>query len=553
MLNFGIWKSKTFPSLAESDANIVRLDAKGTVQDKSPSAGKLIAAIEQFPEHFHPLLLKAKQARSPVEERIAMAGHANFWVVAMAADEGFYLTALDTTLRDRMADALIKSRTMLKGLLDSAADLSFELDSQGRFCFLSANEAYGLDTEVWMGRCASELFWPRGDKPARNPLGATKSSTYPKVLVSGLKKGAWFSFSVEPVFAEKDQQTGVRGTCCDVSQQIVQENQTKQDKLRLGLSRRIIQQLNASESPDDILKNASSELADVLRADKVWSLVKTTEGFDIVSTGENAPLPFCHEKAWQQLLTSPTNVLEIPEGERAYLTVLLEQNVRKIGMLVISRDTALVPWVSNEKSLLEDVTGALASAFGKAELINKLTELSTRDELTGLLNRRAFVEGVERRLREQRRSGRSGCVLFIDLDNFKAVNDSLGHAVGDKVLQIFALKLQALVRETDYAGRLGGDEFVLWLEGISAEQAHDKATVLLSAMKEVSTTVGAINTGLGVSIGVCASASGQDLSFEDMAERADKALYEVKRSGRNNIEIAPDAASLPSLKQMVVG
>ena len=518
---------------------MILVSRAGEILDQSPSAGKLANAFDLASEAFTDLLNRSLSSGLPVQERIPVPGVANFWLVATTVREGCLITALDTTLSDRMTDALVKSRGMLKSLLDAAVDISFQVDTRGVFTFLSPAKALGKKLEPWVGRKAHALFWPDGPGPVRSPLSVKKPSSFAAVpvgFVSGRK--CWFSFVVEPVLADDGSYAGVRGSCRDVTEQVLTDKKTKRDNLRLGLQQRITRQLNASESSEEILDNASAELMDVLRADMVWSLVKYEEGLIPASICGDAAIVPDINGIWRELALSSDQVLEIEDGSRKHLAVRLEQSVGGVGMVVVSRDTSIVPWAEYEKSLLEDVMGALASAFGKAELINRLRRLSTQDELTGLYNRRAFVESVERRLRQQCRTAHSGCMLFIDLDHFKSVNDTLGHAAGDAALKLVADTLKSIVRESDYAGRLGGDEFVVWLENISANDAAMKARTLLEAMTEVKAAIGAENMPLGASIGICASEPGVDLKFGDLSERADAALYQVKKTGRNNIAFA---------------
>lgn len=545
-MNFGIGKLKAHPSLAQSSECLILVSRSGDILDQSPSATKLAQAYSQMNAAFMELVERCVASCLPAQERIPVPGIANFWVVANTVDQGCLITALDTTLSDRMTDALVKSRGMLKSLLDASVDISFQVDKRGIFTFLSPVEALGKKLEPWIGRRAQDLFWPGGPSPVRSPLSVKKPTNFAAVpvgFVSGRK--CWFSFIVEPVLADDGSYTGARGSCRDVTEQVLADKKTKRDNLRLGLQQRITRQLNVSESSEEILDNASAELMDVLRADMVWSLVKYEEGLIPASICGDATVVPDINGIWRELALSSDPVLEIDDEGRKHLAVRLEQSVGSVGMVLVSRDTSVVPWADYEKSLLEDVMGALASAFGKAELINRLRRLSTQDELTGLWNRRAFVESVERRLRQQCRSGQSGCMLFIDLDHFKSINDTLGHAAGDAALELVADTLKSIVRESDYAGRLGGDEFVVWLENISANDAAMKARTLLEAMTEVKTAIGAEDMPLGASIGICASEPGTDLKFGDLSERADAALYQVKKTGRNNIAFAEPSESKP--------
>ena len=159
----------------------------------------------------------------------------------------------------------------------------------------------------------------------------------------------------------------------------------------------------------------------------------------------------------------------------------------------------------------------------------RLLNLTQSDPLTGLLNRSGFQAHLERRINEG--GGASLALLYIDLDYFKPVNDTHGHAVGDQLLQAFAQRLLKLVRPTDAVARLGGDEFAIALSsvrmGSNAKAVADK--VILEAKAPFD--LGPLNIRMAASVGV---AFGVDtsLGWKELVERADAMLYEAKRLGR---------------------
>ena len=157
--------------------------------------------------------------------------------------------------------------------------------------------------------------------------------------------------------------------------------------------------------------------------------------------------------------------------------------------------------------------------------------LADTDPLTGLANRRFFQEQLDREYDRARRHPEPFTIAYIDLDNFKYVNDSMGHDVGDELLQVVASNLAMNIRSTDFAARLGGDEFsVLFpiLDAGTATSVLEKLQAeLLEAMKEKSWPV-------TFSIGVVTFTQVKDTS-RDMLKMVDDLMYEVKKSGKNNI------------------
>ena len=158
----------------------------------------------------------------------------------------------------------------------------------------------------------------------------------------------------------------------------------------------------------------------------------------------------------------------------------------------------------------------------------QLMHYAQHDALTALLNRPA----LEARLAHQLEQGVSTTVLFIDLDGFKAINDSFGHAVGDELLQAVAQRLRSNVRSVDLVARLGGDEFVLAFPGLSTEQLKQVAQKLLRVLTAPFSVQGQ-TLRIGASIGVSThSANTHDVAT--LLRQADDAMYSVKQRGKND-------------------
>lgn len=175
------------------------------------------------------------------------------------------------------------------------------------------------------------------------------------------------------------------------------------------------------------------------------------------------------------------------------------------------------------------------------ELERQSLYLSLHDPLTGLPNRHLLEDRVHQSLATWRRSGSSFALLFLDLDNFKEINDAHGHEVGDHVLTTVAKRLQRAVRESDTVARYGGDEFVILVAGagspINVTSVCEKIVESLLQPIELSRVTLNITTSLGISI--CPQ-DGDD--FDTLLNRADAAMYQVKRAGRNGIGYSIAAA-----------
>ena len=167
----------------------------------------------------------------------------------------------------------------------------------------------------------------------------------------------------------------------------------------------------------------------------------------------------------------------------------------------------------------------------------KLLRLATTDELTALANRRRFLEAGGNEPERSRRDGSPVSLLMLDLDRFKDVNDRYGHPTGDAALRLFADTCARALRRSDLFGRLGGEEFAILLPDTTSE---DAAILAERVRADVEGTVFPSEEGnfsITVSIGV-ASMSGPGDSLNDLLRRADRALYESKRAGRNRATVA---------------
>jgi diguanylate cyclase (GGDEF)-like protein len=163
----------------------------------------------------------------------------------------------------------------------------------------------------------------------------------------------------------------------------------------------------------------------------------------------------------------------------------------------------------------------------------ELAFMATHDPLTDLPNRTLIADRIEQMLARAGRQGTAVAALFVDLDNFKAINDTLGHQVGDELLQAVAERLQGVVREVDALGRLGGDEFVVLVGDLAADASPVLvAERLLDALKQPFKlgAEGETTVTIGASIGI---AIGESASAGDLLRDADIAMYRAKWDGRN--------------------
>ena len=211
------------------------------------------------------------------------------------------------------------------------------------------------------------------------------------------------------------------------------------------------------------------------------------------------------------------------------------QMVRKDGTVID---------ISISSHALFDHNGAFAGVEGlyrdvtqRKNLERELQRLATTDVLTGMANRRSFLEVAEATFQRARESHAPLTVLMLDLDHFKTINDRFGHLEGDRVLAEFAQATKHQLRASDTVGRLGGEEFGLLLPHTLPAECADIATRILEAIRALELTDSSgQHYGVTTSMGLGTLSPG-DRSLHDLLDRADQALYLAKRRGRNQLAV----------------
>jgi diguanylate cyclase (GGDEF)-like protein/PAS domain S-box-containing protein len=167
----------------------------------------------------------------------------------------------------------------------------------------------------------------------------------------------------------------------------------------------------------------------------------------------------------------------------------------------------------------------------------QLQYLADHDPVTGLFNRRRFEQELTRHVAYDARYGTGGAVLALDLDNFKHVNDTLGHKAGDEVITRVARGIRDRIRETDTLARLGGDEFAVLLPQSSAEQAQAVARTIIDTVRGQPVTVGGQQIRVTASIGITTFGNREGVNCEQLLVEADVAMYDAKAAGRDGVAL----------------
>jgi diguanylate cyclase (GGDEF)-like protein len=234
--------------------------------------------------------------------------------------------------------------------------------------------------------------------------------------------------------------------------------------------------------------------------------------------------------------------------EVAQLRVQFENDQEKQKIVLLEKDKKLAEERLNSQTrttqlvAIAGLTGLVTAFFlGYALLSHRrhraeLIRLAERDELTGLLNRRAIVRKAVEYLTRAREAKGTLIIGLIDLDHFKSVNDRFGHAVGDQLLQRFAAALRTALHTREMFGRYGGEEFLVLFPDTNIDQARQAAERLRHALREQRMRVDDEDVSVTMSLGLAGYESG-DVLFDQVARRADIALYVAKTQGRDRVEV----------------
>ncbi len=196
--------------------------------------------------------------------------------------------------------------------------------------------------------------------------------------------------------------------------------------------------------------------------------------------------------------------------------------------------------------------GLVLAAATRRRFVHEVRRVSAKDELTGLASRTFFSERVEEALARSYRSGAMIAVVFLDFDHFKRLNDTLGHAAGDRLLREAAARLDRTVRGGELAARLGGDEFTFLLEGVRSKEGAERMVARVFAQLDKPFLIEGHEVLMTASVGIALN-EGPRCSADELVRRADVALYRAKAAGRNCWRVFDQKGSTESVESLELG
>jgi len=237
----------------------------------------------------------------------------------------------------------------------------------------------------------------------------------------------------------------------------------------------------------------------------------------------------------------------IMDRKHDWLAVPLTTPEGTHGALVIQNRTGAPSYSDQDQQLLQYVSTQIAAAIQRSSILARLQFLSRYDQLTSLPNRLLLSDRIAMALARARREKGKAALLYLDLDKFKHVNDTHGHAIGDQLLQAVADRITRCVRESDTVSRIGGDEFVVLLETLdSPQQAHviaEKIRNMLNQPFVLTDRQVPIIPSIGIAL---YPDDGHD--EQSLLDLADSAMYGAKRSGGNQSKRTDSTSKLPQVK-----
>jgi diguanylate cyclase (GGDEF)-like protein/PAS domain S-box-containing protein len=463
-------------------------------------------------------------------------------IVLPMQDNGALVLAKDVTLENNLRAALVESRQRYKDLVEISTDFAWEIGSDGAFSFVSPRGALGFSASEMVGRKPEEFLVEQAGVDGLVPFHATHPVENAEAWMRCADgQIACLRASSSPMLDAEGKRRGARGVWQDVTQEREREMALVKADNRERLLTYIVRAIRDVADPTDML----------LIAAKATSLALGGGGGEIfrhldghyessASFGDVGPAATV-----LSVLDSEDLAEKVIEG-RSALAAVSRYRQKINGAIVIWRSADHVAWSKDDRILIEDVADQIGIANEQIANHERILALSRTDALTGLFNRRAFFEELSRRFARLERDQKPAALIYIDLDNFKAVNDRHGHKRGDEALLAVRAIMLRHTRPIDLIARLGGDEFALWLEGADEAIAIKRCQEIIEAAKNLLQFSGREDAPLTMSLGVAVHVPDYLETLDDLLQRADAAMYSVKRDGKCDYRLARPASEAES-------
>jgi len=468
-------------------------------------------------------------------------------VVPAGVDGELVVMARDLTMERNLRTALVDSRQRYKDLVEVSSDFSWEVGTDGTFTFVTPKGALGYTAEELVGRKAEEfVISPEEFSPlpfvSENPLDDVE------VWMRG-KDGstACVLVSCVPLISSEngvDNWKGTRGVCRDVTDERENESALARARHREQHLNYIVSTIRDELEPHNMLNAAAAATARALGMAGCRIYRRDERGAFTVAAEYGNVDGLKELDAALGSMEAGDKVIELTIGKWQVLATSTNYRHEVNGALSMWMPADGHPWEDDHHILIRDVANQLGIANEQISNHERIVNLSRTDGMTGLLNRRAFYEEeLPRRVARLERNGETAALFYVDMDNFKAVNDVHGHQVGDDAIMSLRELLMEMSRPGDVISRLGGDEFAMWLDGVTPEVSITRAERLIAASKSLQKFSGSPEKPLGVSVGVAIFDPMDKEPLVDLLARADAAMYAVKKASKGGYQMAVPAGT----------
>lgn len=437
--------------------------------------------------------------------------------------------------RRRTAETLRESNERFRNLVESTNDFVWETDTQGRFSYASPQVARLLDIEPsrLVGTDAHALLRCEGlaYALASNRTAESRPFTACETIVEG-RNGRMIILETSgmPYFAEDGAFLGFRGMSRDISDRKHAADALQQEQQRA--------QITLESIADGVIRTDVNGLIEYINpaASKLTGVaVRNALGRHVLDV-----LSLIDEASAKAVITHLSRALNDGRGSHLSETTLL-------GKGDANREFHIEVRIAPVRNPQGELVGSVIVFHDVTEvrrLTREMAYQATHDPLTGLVNRREFERQLERALATASEIQQRAVLAYLDLDQFKVVNDTSGHTAGDTLLRQLGHRLGLAVREVDVLARLGGDEFAVLLSDCSVEEATAVVNNLCRLIKEFRFTWEGKLFQVGVSAGLV-EIDGEAGTLTDVLSAADSACYVAKELGRNRIHwYQPDDAAV---------
>lgn len=541
-------------------APVFTTDASGNILSQNPPAAALLASLGAVPgalAQFCRLGQTTVERDQATTMRFSMGegeDRRSYEATAVLASGGRALVICrDTTPEENIRLALTESRRRFQDLVNIASDFAWETTHEGRLTFVSPAGALGYTARQLVGTDPGILVAEPDRRPDTLPFLARKPVRDERLWCRGADGGAiCMLISATPLRDPSGRWCGARGVCRDITDQVSRDDQLRSALVREQLTAHLVDQIRTEADPTAMLDAAATALAHAVSATALVCRVSADGRVDIVAQA-GAPLSV---EAFREPLTQVAAAaadgaqqdIDLPQaGALRLLARKTGYHHHTNGLVVLLRQAHTAPdWSGDDHALLDAVARQLGIALRQVADTAELERLSSTDELTGLLNRRAFMSGLQTSLQRADREQRAGALLYIDLDDFKPVNDRFGHDRGDVVLKAVAAILRDHGRSYDLVARIGGDEFVMWLDGVAPALASARRDQLVSAIAAVGKEILPPDCQIAASVGVVDLPAAAGATVADILIRADQDMYKTKSERKAKRAAAPGRPAAPS-------